>query len=406
MAIRQFANLPICAVLALFSQSIALAQTPVQPQSESEAVYRQRFATYLRDPGNYPYAPLEALAGARTYRPLPVAPRQTVSQAALYAARSYAEANRSTALIVWHAGRIETAWYGAGVTARTPLVSKSLSKPLTAIAVGRAIRLGFIRSLDQPIADFLPELAGTQKGRILVRHLLDMRSGMLDQGFSADPDHPLNRCYLETDHGKCIVDSYPMLAEPGTRYAYANAPSDLVALVIERATHQRFGDFISREVLSPIGALGGEIWVDRPGGLAHSGCCTYLPAETFLRMAILLLDDGAWHGRRLLPRGYVSEMRKGTAQNPNFGLSVWLGEPYRQRRGFGAPGTAGPQVLHSEPYLDPGMFLFDGNNNQTVHISPKHRLIVLRMGATPPASPEWDNAFLPNLLIRGLEAKH
>ena len=66
-------------------------------------------------------------------------------------------------------------------------MSKSLSKPLTAIAVGRAIRLGHIRSLDQPIADFLPELAGTQKGRILVRHLLDMRSGMLDQGFSTDP---------------------------------------------------------------------------------------------------------------------------------------------------------------------------------------------------------------------------
>ena len=87
-------------------------------------------------------------------------------------------------------------------------------------------------------------------------------------------------------------------------------------------------------------------------------------------------------------------------------LSVWLGQPYRQRRGFGAPGTAGPQVLHSEPYLDPDMFLFDGNNNQTVHISPRQRLIVLRMGATPPVSPEWDNSYLPNLLIRGLTPGH
>ena len=45
-------------------------------------------------------------------------------------------------------------------------------------------------------------------------------------------------------------------------------------------------------------------------------------------------------------------MRTGTPQNPNFGLGIWLGEPYRERRGFGAPGTAGPQVLHSEAYLD------------------------------------------------------
>ena len=406
MALMRTAGLPLFAILALLSEAGTASESPAPTKADSEAIYRQRFETYMRDPGNFPYAPLELLAGARAYRPLPAAQRQTVSEAALESARTYAASNRSTALIIWRNGEIEAAWYGAGVTAQTPLVSKSLSKPLTAIAVGRAIRLGFIRSLDQPIADFLPELAGTQKGRILVRHLLDMRSGMLDQGFSADPQHPLNRCYLETDHGTCITRTYPMVAEPGTRYSYANAPSDLVALVLERATHQRFGAFISREVLSPLGALGGEIWVDRPGGLAHSGCCTYLPAETFLRMAVLLLDDGTWQGRRLLPRGYVSEMRKGTPQNPNFGLSVWLGQPYRQRRGFGAPGTAGPQVLHSEPYLDPDMFLFDGNNNQTVHISPRHRLIVLRMGATPPASPEWDNSYLPNLLIRGLTPGH
>jgi CubicO group peptidase (beta-lactamase class C family) len=274
-----------------------------------------------------------------------------------------------------------------------------------AIVVGRAIALGKIKSLDQPLAELIQELRGTQKGRIKVRHLLDMRSGMLDQGFSPDPNHPLNRCYLSTDHGKCIVDDYPMVAEPGTRYSYANAPSDMVALVIERATGMRFAEFVSREVLSRIGAVGGEIWVGRPGGLAHSGCCTFMPAESWLRFSILLIHDGKWDGRRLLPKGYVGEMRKGTEQNPSFGLGIWLGEPYRQRRGFGAPGTAGPQVLHSGPYLDPDLYLFDGNNNQTVYISPRNRLIILRMGPTPPASPEWDNSVLPNLLIRGLDKK-
>jgi CubicO group peptidase (beta-lactamase class C family) len=402
VAIKRKTLASIGAVTTLLAATVAAAGPEGLPQETADQVYRQRFEIFLRDPGNFPYAPLEALAGTTRYRPLPLARHATISGAALESARSFAAANHSTALIIWHGGRIAGSWYAPGVTARTPLVSKSLSKPLTAIAVGRAIRLGKIRSLDQPLAELIPELSGKQKGRILVRHLLDMRSGMLDQGFSPDPQHPMNRCYLGTDHGTCIVADYPMTDEPGTRYSYANAPSDLVALVIERATGRRYGDFVSREVLGPIGALGGEIWVNQPGGLAHSGCCTYLPAETFLRLAILLLDDGTWQGRRLLPPGYVAEMRKGTPQNPNFGLSVWLGEPYRQRRGFGAPGTAGPQVLHSGPYLDPGMFLFDGNNNQTVHISPRHRLIVLRMGPQPPASPEWDNAYLPNLLIRGL----
>ena len=371
--------------------------------ADDEVTYRERFAIYLKDPGNFPYAPMEALPGARNYRPLPSG-RTGISAAALAEARAYAYANRSTAYIVWHKGRIADSRYGTGITRDTPLVSKSLSKPLTAIAVGRAIRLGRIRSLDQPLAEIMPELAGSQKGRILVRHLLDMRSGMLDQGFSTDPDHPLNRCYLSTDHGRCIVEDYPMIAEPGTRYAYANAPSDMVALVLERATGQRYGAFVAHEILARIGAQGGEIWVDREGGLAHSGCCTFMPAETWLRFAVLLLNDGRWGSQRLLPPGYVAQMRKGTPQNPNFGLGIWIGQPWNQRRGFGAPGASGPQVLHSEPYLDPDMFLFDGNNNQTVHISPRNRLIVLRMGPTPPASPEWDNSVLPNLLLRGLPA--
>jgi CubicO group peptidase (beta-lactamase class C family) len=348
---------------------------------------------------------MEPIAPTIKWQPIPdTAPQHSaIDPAALEQARSYAAAARSSALIVWRAGRIETQWYAPGVGPSTPLVSKSLSKPLTAIAIGRAIKLGKIASLDQSIADFIPELRGTQKGRILVRHLLDMRSGMLDQGFSTDPQHPLNRGYLDPDHGRRIVEDYPMIAEPGTRYSYANAPSDLIAMVIERATGRRYAEFISTEVIRPLGAQGGEIWVDRKGGLAHSGCCTLMPAETWLRLAVLLLDDGMWNGKRLLPKGYVAQMRKGTAQNPSYGLGIWLGEPYRQRRGFGAPGMPGPQVLHSEPYLDPDLFLFDGNSNQTVQISPRNRLIVLRMGPTPPASPEWDNAVLPNLLIRGLK---
>ncbi|WP_298199404.1 serine hydrolase [Novosphingobium sp.] len=395
--------------LGLLAGLVAAVAAAAPPDwSDPEAVYRERMAIFVKDPGNFPYSPMEPIAGAAGWRPMAVAPAaaRRFDPAALAEAEAYAARMHSSALLVWHDGRLVRAAFGNGAGPTTPLVSKSLSKPLTALAVGRAIALGKIRSLDQPIGDFLPELKGSPKAAILVRHLLDMRSGLLDQGFSPDPEHPLNRAYLDPDHGRRIVESYPLISPPGTRYAYANAPSDLVALVIERATGRRYGEFVGTEVLRPIGAPGGEIWVNRPGGLAHSGCCTMLPAETFLRMAILLLDDGRWQGRRLLPPGYVAAMRRGTAENPNFGLGIWLGEPYHLRRGFGAPGMPGPQVLHSEPYLDPDLFLFDGNANQTVYISPRHRLVVLRMGPTPTgaaeAGREWDNAFLPNTLIRAI----
>jgi CubicO group peptidase (beta-lactamase class C family) len=373
-----------------------------------DTVYLQRLDTFLADPGNFPYDPMEPLPGTDHWTALPVraGPEIVIAADALANGRSYAEEMNSSAYMVWHDGRMADQWFAAGVDAATPLVSKSLSKPLTAITVGRAMALGHIRSLDQPISDFIPMAAGTDKADITVRHLLDMRSGMHDQSYSRDPASPFNLAYLGLDHGREIIENYPMLYEPGSTYSYANAPSDLVAMVIEGATGLRYGQFVSEHVLKPLGAQGGRIWVNREGGLAHSGCCTYLPAETFLRFAILLIEEGEWDGVRLLPEGFVNEMRLGTPQNPSFGLGVWLGEPYRHRRSFAAEGQPSPLVLHSEPFIDPELFMFDGNSNQLVAISPRHNLIVLRMGPTPPPPGadrrEWDNAYLPNTLIRGL----
>lgn len=372
----------------------------------AKQLYRERFSLFLHDPAHFTYAPMEPVKGAKKAAALPAAgANATISRDSLKKAEHYAETNNSSAFIVWKDGAIQTERYFGSNTAATPLVSKSMAKPLTAIVIGRAIQLGKLRGLDQPIGEVIRELKGKPKGAILVRHLLDMRSGLLDQGNSADPDHPWNRAYLDPDHGNYIVRSYPLIDPPGTRYAYANAPSELVALLIERATGQRYAEFVGREILQPLNAAGGDVWINRPGGLAHSGCCILLPAQSWMRLAILLLDDGVAGSLRLLPVGYVTEMRKGTPQNPSYGLGLWLGEPYRERRGFGAPGSPGPQVLQSEPYLDPDLFLFDGNSNQTVHISPRYRLIVLRMGATPPKAPEWDNGYLPNLLIRGIQAR-
>jgi CubicO group peptidase (beta-lactamase class C family) len=385
---------------------VATAASAATP--DDEALYHQRFEALMRGKGVLTdYAPLERVPGAARVTPLAAAApaARSIQDDALAAAAAYAEANRSSAFIVWRDGMVQTERYFGTTDAATPLVSKSLSKPLTAIAVGRAIALGKIKSLDQPLTDFIPEWTGTPKAAMRLRHLLDMRSGFLEQGFSADPDHPLNRAYIDPNHGDYIVVHYPLTDPPGSRYGYSNATSELVALVIERATGRRYAEYIGREILEPIGAPGGEIWIDKPGGLAHSGCCMRLPAQSWLRLAILLLNDGVANGRRLLPRGYVDEMRRGTPQNPHYGLGIWIAGSYVERRGFGAPGAPGPKVLHSEPYLDRDIYLFDGNSNQTVYVSPATRMVILRLGETPPQSPEWDNSRLPNLLIRGIVPK-
>jgi CubicO group peptidase (beta-lactamase class C family) len=365
-----------------------------------EATYRQRFEAMMA--GRDVYSPLEEVPGVADPRPLPAATVSSVAPEALAAARAYASANRSRALLVWRSGRIQAADYFAGATAGTPLVSRSLAKPLTAIVIGRAIALGYIKSLDQPVSDFITEWRGGPKAGIRIRHLLDMRSGLLGQTLDTDPASILNRAYLDPRHDEILIDQYPLVHEPGTHFDYANAVADLVAIVIERATRQRYAGFVSEAVLRPLGAAGGSVWIDHAGGLAHSACCILLPAETWLRLAILLIDDGRWNGARLLPAAYVEEMKRPTAQNPYYGLGVYVAGPYIRRRGFGSPDTPGPTVLHGEAYLARDLFLFDGAADQVVYMVPSQGLIILRMGDPPPKAPEWDNAVLPNLILRGL----
>lgn len=399
--------------LGLLSCGAEGTSTPAQDtdaspySAEDEALYMERFEqisnpTARSGLGLGGYDPLEDVPGAPEYSPLPTGETGDVSAEALETAEAYAAANNSQAYLVWKDGKVIDQGYYDGKDASSLIISRSLAKPITAIAIGRAIVLGKIKSLDQPVTDFITEWKGSEKhAPMLIRHLLDQRSGFTPQGQAMEPENVLNRAYLHPRHDEVIINDMPVEYTPGTQYEYANATSEMIAPVIERATGMRYAEFVSQEVLQKLGGKGGKVWVNREGGTAHAGCCILLPAEDWLRMAILVLQDGVWEGERLLPEGYVTDMRTGTEQNQYYGKGLWLPGVYTERRGFANPRVPYGKVLHSEPYLDKEMMMFDGNSNQIVYIIPSANMVVLRVGNRPPSAPEWDNTFLPNTLIRG-----
>lgn len=371
-----------------------------------EALYRKRFER-LANPtsgmGLAFYDTLQDVQGAKQPAALVMAKMPRVSPAALDQATAYAAGMNSTALLIWQDGLIQAARYFGDTTAGTPLVSRSLAKPMAAIAVGRAIQEGHIASLDESAANYFREWQGTPKAAIKVRYLLEMRSGLLRQAPATEIDDVLNRAYLHPRHDEIIINEYPLVLEPGTRYEYSNANLELVAPLIERATGVQYEDWIAEQVLKPLGAAGGQVWMNREGGTAHAGCCWMLPAETWLRLAILLIDDGLAGGRRLLPEGFVRDMSTATPQNPHAGMSVYVAGDYISGRGAANPDRDIGKTLHGEPYLAHDLFLFDGNSNQVIYIVPSARLVVARLGNRPPAGAEWDNAYLINTLLRGLD---
>ncbi|MEM6909929.1 MAG: serine hydrolase, partial [Pseudomonadota bacterium] len=344
--------------------------------------------------------------GADDAAPLPQVTYPALSASTLAEAMDYAAQRNSSAFVIVKDGAVHAERYFGDFGKRTPIVSKSLAKPVTALLIGRALQQGHIQSLDQPVAEFFTEWKGDAgREQIKVRHLLDMRTGLLPQGFSPDPKDILNRAYLHPRHDEVIINDYPMTRTPGERYEYSNANSELVAPLIERATGMRYGEYLSEALLKPIGAMGGEIWVNRHGGMAHSGCCLLLPAESWVRMAMLIMADGVWDGEQLLPDGYAEAMRTPTEQNPYYGMGVWVAGRYVEERGFAHPDVPFGKVAHKEPYLDKDLVLFDGNSNQVVYMIPSQNMVVLRTGGRPPKDKPWDNTVLPNMLIRDAAAR-
>lgn len=374
----------------------------------ADDVYQARFARLLREAqagrGLAGYDPLIELQGAAEVQPLArgIGGESWVSNESKAWLDAFGEDTNSSAIFVWHKGEVIYENYFQGNTADSLVISRSLSKPISVIAVGRAIEMGYIPSLDEPVDKYLYEWRNSEKSSMTLRHLLQMRSGLARQGNSMEPDHYLNRAYLHPYHIEVILHEYPMTHEPGSRYDYSNANSELIAPIIERATGRRYEDWVSEAVLTPLGAAGGQIWVNRPGGIVHSGCCALLPAETFLRLSVLLMNDGEWDGKRLLPEGFVTAVTTPSSTNPHTGMGMYVAGPYVENRGAANPDVPFGHTLHSEPYLDQDLFLFDGNGHQVSYHIPRHDLIILRVGVRPPKEVVWDNTALPNYLLRRL----
>ena len=330
---------------------------------------------------------------------------QTISKAVLDEVSAYAEQRNSYSLLVWHNGALQFRQHYQDRDADTEIVGKSMAKMVLSLAIARAIKQGFIPSLDEPAASYLNEWQGTPKAKVTIRHMLHMTAGF-EKYYTLDPSPfgKFMRSYIGGKNEQIMLNDYEVVNEPGSTYDYSQVTSDLLGLLLERATGKPYGEYLSESLIQPLGAQGGQVMMNRPNGLAHTGCCLLLPSESWLRFGILLANAGVVNGEQLFPQGWMQEYLAPSPANPAFGLHIWLAKPYFERRGWATPGEAKAYgVLHSEPYLADDLFLFDGNGHQVVYIVPSENLVIVRTGGRPRGEGiEWDNAYLPNTIIRAI----
>lgn len=366
------------------------------PRDAANAAFWWRIDNPPPDPLQPPYSwyrPLARLPG-RPQSFLPHAgDRKTIASTALAAAERIAAEADSDALLIVHRGKVQLERYYRG-DATTRFSSHSLAKTLNALAIGVAIRLGHISNVDEPASRWLHEWPDSSRAEIRLRDLLTM-SGGFDTPQSTDPGSRFVQVYYGADIGELVRHAAPS-APPGTRYAYDNYNNHALGLVIERTTRQSYLDFLSRHIWQPIGADDAEMLLDRPGGRAYANCCLWATPRDWLRVGLLLLDDGRWRGNRVLPAGWVDQMTTQSAANRHFGFQVFLGsawlDPKVNRRMARLQGTLAPAATER-------LFYLIGAGDLQLMVVPDARLVFLRVGK---GSASWRDHRLVNALLAGI----
>lgn len=267
---------------------------------------------------------------------------------------------RVTGLMVIKDGVVQLERYQYDRTPNQRLLSNSMAKSITAIAVGFALSEGKIRSLDDTAATYVPELAGSGYGETPIRALLRMASGIaFSERYDGKDDIQKFASLMMRDGTTAAFRAFNQRDHaPNTKFQYASIETTVLSYVLRGATGQTLSDYIAERLWRPMGAEADASWIiDRNGvELAHGFYNATL--RDWGRFAMLLADDGARDGRQIIPRDFLLEatdyMRHPHAFHPRqatpyfgYGYKFWL-HPATQRR-YALLGVYGQSI-----FVDPG----------------------------------------------------
>ena len=339
-----------------------------------------------RTNGNFE-SPLDSISSEQSEIPLSV----------FQEAKEYAQNHGSKSLVIQHKGKIVFESYWQETNPDSLFGLHSFTKTMNALLVGHLINDGYIKSIDESVSDYIEEWRDGDKTNITIKHLLHM-SGGLKETFDYSPfSDRIQRAY-GTDIVNANLNMDPEI-DPGTVFSHNNYNSQILGILIERASGKRYSEYFSEKIWSPLGSRDAFFFVDRPDGMVHTDCCMWASIRDMIRIGEMLMNKGLFKNKEILPKGWVEQMITSSEPNNNYGMQIWLGNEYEERRAYDARLTMYANY-HSEPYVTDDLFFMDGIGKQRMYMIPSESLVILRTGDN---SPDWDDSKLPNLILNALK---
>lgn len=281
----------------------------------------------------------------------------------------YMTDQRLAGLIVIQDGRIRLERYGLGFSGQGRWTSFSVAKSFTSTLVGAAIVDGHISSLEDPVTRYIPELTGSGYDGVTIAQLLSMRSGVRWNEDYTNPNSDVALFNLQQPEGTLDpVTAYmrrlPRAHAPGTHWNYNTGETNLIGVLVQRATGRTVSDYLSEKVWQPFGMEADAAWVLNSGGNEISGCCLSIRLRDYARFGMFVLAGGQAGGRQVVPQG-------------------WFDAAGSKQADIGRPGAGYGYQWWT---YDDGSFAAQGIFGQGIFIDPSRKLVIVGVGDWPTAT--------------------
>ena len=270
------------------------------------------------------------------------------------------EQNKTVAFLIIKNDTIQYEKYFKGYNQESIIPSFSMAKSITSILIGCAIDDGLIKSIDEPITNYIPELKKNGFEKVSIRHLLQMTSALK---FSESYFNPFGEAasFYYGRNLKREVAKLKLKGTPGQKFEYVSGNTQLLGLVLEGALKVKtVTQYFQEKLWTPLQMEYDASWsIDKKNeGTEKTFCCINARARDFAKIGRLYLNKGNWNGRQIVSEKWVEESTKIDTRDGGanyYKYQWWL------------PSTTGD-------------FMAEGILGQYIYVNPSKNIVIVRMG--------------------------
>jgi len=281
----------------------------------------------------------------------------------------FMEANAVAGLLIIHNGKVLLERYRLGFDGDKRWTSFSVAKSFTSTLVGAAVADGYIKSIDDPVTDYLPTLKGTAYDDVKVRHILNMSSGVKWNEDYVDPKSDVNTFSNATDTSRgsplvTFMSKLPREAKPGTKFVYKTGETNLIGEIVMAAVKKPLATYLSEKIWSTFGMEQDAFWIVRDGN-ETGGYGLSVSLRDYGRFALFVLGGGVAGGHPVVAPDWFRQATTPTKFSKN-----------ERGRGYGYQWWTAPG----------GIYYAQGIFGQQIMFYPAGKLIVVSLSAWPEAT--------------------